>query len=112
MTVNVQLPPQFYRVADRLKKKYPHILDDLLPLLEQLSAGETPGDRLQEITPYIVYKVRVKNSDARKGRRGGYRVVYYLKTKDHVLLVTIYTKTDTDVLPIETIRSIIDEIEP
>jgi len=35
-------------------------------------------------------KVRLRNSDAQRGKSGGYRVIYYLKTKAKIILVTIY----------------------
>jgi mRNA-degrading endonuclease RelE of RelBE toxin-antitoxin system len=31
---------------------------------------------------YQIFKVRLKNSDTRKGKSGGYRVIYYLKTSE------------------------------
>ena len=58
--------------------------------MERLSSGETPGDRVQGVG-HVVYKVRVPNSDARRGTSGGYRVVYYVQTTDRVILVTIYS---------------------
>jgi hypothetical protein len=38
--------------------------------------------------------VRVQNRDARRGKRGGYRIIYYLKTERQRLLITIYSKSD------------------
>ena len=45
-----------------------------------------------------MFKVRAKNSDIQKGKSGGYRVIYYLKTNTQILLITIYSKSDrTDI---------------
>jgi len=77
----------------RLSRKYRRIRVDVQPLIEQLEAGETPGDQLQGIG-HTLYKVRVKNSDAKRGKSGGYRIIYYLHTAESVLLVTIYSKTE------------------
>ena len=77
----------------RLSRKYRPIRVDVQPLIEQLEAGETPGDQLQGIG-HTLYKVRVKNSDAKRGKSGGYRIIYYLHTAESVLLVTIYSKTE------------------
>jgi len=63
------------------------------PLIKQLKAGETPGDQIQSLG-YTVYKVRVKNSDAKRGKSGGYRIIYYLQAQESLLLVTIYSKTE------------------
>ncbi len=51
-------------------------MNDLNPVLIQLEAGETPGDRIQGLGSYRVYKARIRNSDAQRGKSGGYRVVY------------------------------------
>ncbi len=58
-----------------------------------MSDGEIIGDRLKGFD-YYVYKVRVKNSDTRKGTSGGYRVIYYVKTADFIILSNIYSKSD------------------
>ena len=83
---------------------------DLNPLLDQLQQGETPGDRIPGLA-YRVYKVRVRNSDAQRGKRGGYRVVYYLETEDKTVVLAIYSKTDQSDLPTEVIKHIIEEYE-
>jgi len=46
-----------------------------------------------------------------KGKSGGYRVIYYLRTVTLVTLIMIYSKTEqTDIDP-ETIRRLIEELE-
>jgi len=108
MTTKVVLADTFYSAARKLKKRYPHLLDDVDPLVVRLRQGETPGDRIQGLA-YRVYKVRIPNSDARRGKSGGYRVVYYLETEDQTVILTIYSKTDQSDLPAETIRRLITE---
>ena len=111
MAIKVLIAEQFTAIVNRLQKKYPHVVDDVLTLIGQLEKGEILGDRLQELAPYIVYKVRVKNSDARKGKRGGYRVIYYIKTVDQVMLATLYYKLDRADISAKELKRIIDEIE-
>jgi mRNA-degrading endonuclease RelE of RelBE toxin-antitoxin system len=72
--VEVMFAPAFQKDIKRLRKKYPHIQDDLQPLIDQLIAGETHGDQIQS-TGYTVYKVRLPNRDAQRGKSGGYRVI-------------------------------------
>lgn len=60
---------------------------------------------------YSVFKVRVKNSDNQKGKSGGYRLVYYLKTSVNVLLLTIYSKSEQDDVAAEDLRMIIEEYD-
>ncbi len=49
------------------------------PVIEALLADETPGNQITG-TDYTLYNVRVKNSDSRRGKSGGYRIIYYIKT--------------------------------
>jgi len=58
-----------------------------------------------------VFKARVKNSSAQKGKRGGYRVIYYLKTKDQILLVTMYSKSEQADIAASEIRDILIRAE-
>ena len=56
-----------------------------------------------------MYKVRVKNTDARRGKSGGYRIIYYLHADDDVLLLTLYSKTDKSDIESTEVRRIIEE---
>jgi mRNA-degrading endonuclease RelE of RelBE toxin-antitoxin system len=108
--VNVELSERFQKVVKRLLKKYKHIQYDVQTLIDQLASGSTPGDRLQQVH-HLVYKVRVKNSDAAKGKSGGYRVIYYIKTSDRVILITIYSKTEQVDISADEIQQLINEFE-
>ncbi|NEQ46352.1 MAG: type II toxin-antitoxin system RelE/ParE family toxin [Leptolyngbya sp. SIOISBB] len=91
--IQIALTPRFQRDLRTLAKRYRYIRSDLTPLMEQLQAGETPGDRIIG-TKYQVFKVRLRNTDIQKGKSGGYRVVYYVKTAESIILATIYAKSD------------------
>ena len=76
------------------------------PVIDQIQAGEIVGDPIPRVK-YTVFKVRVKNSDIRKGKRSGYRFIYYLKTQTEVILVTIYSKSEQSDISAEQIRQIL-----
>jgi mRNA-degrading endonuclease RelE of RelBE toxin-antitoxin system len=59
---------------------------------------------------YPVYKVRLRNTHAQRGKSGGYRVIYYVKIKEHIILLTIYTKTAQTDISVQEIRRLIEEI--
>ena len=105
--IKLYYTPEFKRSLSKLLKKYHHLRADLEPLLAELAAGVTPGDRLQ-VTGAILYKVRVRNRDAGRGKSGGYRVIYYLQTKEETILVTIYSKSDQSDIKLEKVQNIID----
>ncbi|TVP62181.1 MAG: type II toxin-antitoxin system RelE/ParE family toxin [Nodularia sp. (in: Bacteria)] len=97
LLIEISLTPRFQKDLRELAKRYRSIRSDIQPLIDQLQAGEILGDRIAGIK-YQVFKVRVKNSNIQKGKSGGYRVIYYLKTAQVIILATIYSKSDlTDV---------------
>lgn len=108
--VSVGYAPQFKRDIKHLIKKYRHIRDDVENLIQQLEQGATPGDQLQG-TGFTVYKTRLRSSDLRKGKSGSYRVIYYIKTAEFLLLVTIYIKTEQVDISAKEIQQLIDEFE-
>jgi len=106
--VEVFFTPEFKRNVRALAKKYHHIQSDVQPFIEKIQRGELVGDKVQG-TGYTIFKVRIRNSEVSRGKSGGYRVIYYLKTTTAIILVTIYSKTEqSDVSPAK-IRKIIAE---
>lgn len=108
MIRRVETAPTFERNLKRLGRRYRRIRQDLEPIITQLIAGETPGDRLRGV-PAVVYKVRLPNTDARRGKSGGYRVIYYLPSGEITVLLTIYSKTDQADIPAAEIVRILNE---
>lgn len=98
--------PWFAKRIKKLQKRYPHITQDTNPLIEQLKRGETPGDHLQ-VKEYSLYKVRLPNRDAQRGKSGGYRMIYYIRTMTRIILLTIYAKSDQNDISLEEIGEII-----
>jgi mRNA-degrading endonuclease RelE of RelBE toxin-antitoxin system len=106
----VLFAPDFLRQAKHLRKKHHHFDADFKPLIDQLRSGDTPGDRVPG-TQAVVYKVRLKSTDQTKGTRGGFRVVYYVKTSDTVALLSVYIKNEQADLSANRIRQMIREFE-
>ncbi|MFB2977345.1 type II toxin-antitoxin system RelE/ParE family toxin [Microseira sp. BLCC-F43] len=108
--VQVTFSDRFGRDVRRLGKRYRTIRLDIQPLIEQLESGELPGDQIPDMD-YTVFKVRIKNSSIQKGKSGGYRVIYYLKTSDQILLVTMYSKSDQSDITAAEVREILTRAE-
>ncbi len=89
----------FKQDLKRLAKKYRHIKSDLSPFIEKLQDKQVLGDRVPRVSK-VVYKYRLRNSDANSGKRSGYRIVYWIKDHTEIVLLTIYSKSDqTDIKP-------------
>lgn len=108
-TLSVEFSPEFKRNLRRLAKKYRNIRSDLEPVLAHLGAGEALGDRIQG-SGQTIYKLRIKNSDLEKGKRAGYRLIYWLALPEKIILLTIYSKTEQGDISFHRIRQILQEI--
>ena len=106
--IDVQFTPEFKRNLRTLAKKYRHIRDDVAPVVEALQAGEMLGDQIPGVG-YTPFKVRVRNQDSARGKSGGYRVIYYLRTSTNIIMVTIYSKTEQADISAAQIRRIVGE---
>ena len=58
-----------------------------------------------------MFKVRLRNRDTQKGKRSGYRLIYYVKTPTRIVLLTIYSKLEQGDIPPKRIQKIIREYE-
>jgi mRNA-degrading endonuclease RelE of RelBE toxin-antitoxin system len=108
LSVEVFFTPEFKRNVRALARKYPHIRSDVQPLIDQIQRGEMIGDKVQG-TGYTIFKVRIRNSDVKRGKSGGFRAIYFLKTPTAVILVTIYSKTEQSDISPAKIRKILAE---
>ena len=109
-SVEIRFSLEFKRNLRTLSRKYRHIRSDVQPVIDQIQSGEIIGDQIPR-SRYTVFKVRVKNSDIRKGKRSGYRFIYYLKTQTEIILVTIYSKLEQSDISAEQIRRILQEYD-
>jgi len=108
---SVKASTAFQRDVRKLQKAYPRIKQDLEELLNRLESGHLDGSAIKGFGR-SVFKVRVPSSDQRRGKRGGFRVLYYVVTKDGLIyLLTIYAKSRQEDIRVEEIESLIREID-
>ncbi len=108
-SIKVYFADEFKRNLRALSKKYRHIRSDVQPIVEQLQAGELPGNRIPGIND-IVFKVRVKNTDIKKGKSAGYRLIYYVQMPTAIFLMSIYAKSEQVDISVEQILQIISQL--
>ncbi len=75
-------------------------------MIEQLQSAQILGDQIPRLE-YILYKVRVRNSDIQKGKSGGYRLM--VQNTNTITLVTIYSKSEQGDVSATQILRILDE---
>ena len=109
MATRVDLPPSFTKDLKQLARKYRAVIDEVDDLISELENDERPGDKIPNVG-HDVYKVRLANPSAGRGNRGGFRVVYYVKLVDHVILLTIYSKTEQADIPMPALQAVINDV--
>ncbi|WP_353932212.1 type II toxin-antitoxin system RelE/ParE family toxin [Okeanomitos corallinicola TIOX110] len=108
--INIDLTPEYKRNLKYLAKKYRNIRSDIQPLILELQQGNILGDRLTGFgLELYIYKVRVKNSNIKKGKSAGYRLIYLLESEKSILLLTIYSKSEQLDITVNEINSILNE---
>ncbi|MDZ7761756.1 MAG: type II toxin-antitoxin system RelE/ParE family toxin [Desulfovermiculus sp.] len=107
--INISFTFEFKRNVRALSKRYQNIQKDIQQLTQEIQSGKLPGDQIPGIGLKL-FKVRVKNSDIQKGKRGGYRCIYYLQDKNDITLVTIYSKSDQGDISAKKIQDILKEM--
>ncbi len=110
MPTTVKSLPLFDKRLERLERKYPKTIDDVLLLIDQLEQDQRPGQRVPGVG-YSIYKVRLPNRSARRGKSGGFRIIYYAQRSNRVTLLTIYSKTENTDISITEIRQLALEAE-
>lgn len=104
--IEIQLTPEFQVKFKALKKRYRNIQADIKPIFEDLENGLSLGDQFPEMDTVIV-KVRVKNSDAKRGKSGGYRLIYWIHSPELIVMLDIYSKSDQGNITVNEVRQII-----
>ena len=108
MPTQVDFSARFTRDLRRLARKYPLLADEIDGLISQLEMDYRPGVRLSRVGR-SVYKVRLPNRSARRGKSGGFRVIYQERAGALVLLLLIYSKSERADIPDDVIRRVIAE---
>lgn len=95
------------RLFTRLVNKL--LSDEELASLQQALAADPDGGAL---IPGSGGVRKLRWGVRGRGKRGGVRVIYYVKSRDGVIwLLTIYSKTEIENIPARTLRSIKEEID-
>jgi mRNA-degrading endonuclease RelE of RelBE toxin-antitoxin system len=89
--------PGFQRNVKQLRKKYAGVDAAVWKtLVEQLGPNPTIGIPLRGFS-HRVYKLRVANPSAGRGKRGGYRLIYdWNPTTAILVLLILYTHDEKD----------------
>ena len=110
MATRVNIPPEFNQQIKHLKRKYPSVTAEVRELVHQLQRGDRPGDVIPDVGYAGVYKERLRNRSARRGKQGGFRLIYYEQYAELVFLLLIYSKTEVEDIPAHEIREVPERV--
>lgn len=106
MSYRVELSEHFKKEAKRLAKKYDSLTQELAILFDELSETPIIGTSLGK----NVYKIRLGIASKRKGKRGGGRVITYVRLDEEaVVLLSIYNKGEKDSISEDEILKLIEK---
>jgi len=101
----------FGRKLKKLKKKYPSIKNDLSGLLSDMEDGKISGDPIPGLFNKV-FNVRAGSSDMKKGKSGGFRIIYYVDNENgEIYLLTVYAKTKNENIPVKDIQAVLKELD-
>ncbi len=113
----------FKKQLRKLKKKYPHVKDDFLKIVDAFNPNneisirlERSGSPSHQVPGGLsfgrsIYKIRVPSLDMQKGKSGGFRSYLYLYIRKNLLLpLCIYSKSETENISKNELKYHFDQI--
>lgn len=80
MTFRFYRTQRFERSVKKLKKHYPKITSDLVPAFQVIESNPQIGMIIPD--DFAIRKLRVASSDMKRGKSGGFRLLYKLRSDD------------------------------
>lgn len=109
MSVTFNFSRGFVKDVRQLRKRYRLVEDDIDDLMVEMEREGYRGDLMPDVG-HEIYKIRVANQSARRGKRGGFRVLYIPLDADTLLFVHIYSKSDKVGTSLSEVRRILRDL--
>jgi mRNA-degrading endonuclease RelE of RelBE toxin-antitoxin system len=96
MNYKVYLTETFQKSMKILKKKYRRVKDDIAGTIQAIEEDPTNGDSIPGWNKEL-WKVRTASSDVKKGKRGGFRLIFLLFFQQFVINLRAKSKLDSKI---------------
>ncbi len=104
--MNFKTTELFDKQAKKLGKKYRNIKNDLNTFLSDFETLHLQSTSIKK----NLFKVRIANTNKNKGKSAGYRVYYYIQLEETTYLLTIYDKSDIEMINEDLLMELIEEL--
>ncbi len=104
--MNFKTTELFDKQAKKLGKKYRNIKSDLKTFLSNFETLHLQATSIKK----NLFKVRIANTNKNKGKSAGYRVYYYIQLEETTYLLTIYDKSEVEMINEDLLIELIEEI--
>ena len=105
MPISVRHSGRFNRLLGKLARKFPSAIAEVGNLTALLKQGERPGTLYRRLGSEV-YRVRLPNRSAKRGKSAGFRVAYYVETETDILLLAICDRKDCAELEESNLRAL------
>ena len=103
-----EVKQSFVKSLKKLENKYRHIKNDLRPILMELEQNPTAGVAIPGFAN-LIWKIRVNSSDMKRGKSGGFRLIYALKEREKlIVLLLLYAKSDQEDVTVAQIKKLLE----
>lgn len=104
--MNFKTTELFDKQAKKLSKKYKNLKNDL-----KLFISDFDNIHQQSISiKKNLHKVRLANTNKNKGKSAGYRIYYYVQIEEVTHLLTIYDKSDIEMIDENLLIELIESL--
>lgn len=104
----------FEKSFNKLRRRFSKIEDDLDTFLDEIDTNEDLGNCIPNIklrNGNLIFKKRMKNTSARQGKSGGFRIIEYVITSTNkIYLLDIYSKSDQQNISNERILELVRKV--
>ncbi len=104
--MNFKTTQLFDKQAKKLAKKYRNIKNDLNTFLSNFEILHLQSTSIKK----NLFKVRIANTNKNKGKSAGYRVYYYIQLEKTTYLLTIYDKSEVEMINEDLLTELIEEL--
>lgn len=111
MKYEIKVIPPFEKAVRALAKKYHKIKQNIIEAVKEIEENPYHGVAIVGYEGHV-WKLRVANTSSKRGKQGGFRIIYLLEESSACCyFLTIYSKTEKEDITKEEIDLLLQSME-